>query len=190
MAALRRIFASRLGRALRLQPQVFGEIGGDETATAQGLLIVGFVGLAHGVGVIGRSMSSGWTLSVVWPSIAVAVEIAFWLGLATSMHAGSRLVWGATRGWRGVATALAFAEPPGLLIALGGLLVGREALLLIPILCLRLLAYYRAGRGIWGWSTSRSLTLVAMGVLGGAVSVAAVAAALGLTFRRLGLDSG
>jgi hypothetical protein len=153
-------------------------------------VIVVVVGVAHAVGVVGRSVASGWTLSVVWPSIAVAAEIAFWLGLATSIYAAARVVWGSARGWQAVATGLAFAEPPGLLIALGGLMVGREAVLLIPILCLRLAAYDRAGRGIWGWSKTRSAALVAIGILGGAVSVAAVVAVLGLTFRSLGLDSG
>ena len=184
------IFVNRIIRGLTLQSEAFGEFANDERARYQPWIIVGTVGLAHALGVLGRSVASGWMISPLWVSAAFVAEITFWLGMVTCVYMVTRVVWGTGRSYMFGARCLALAELPGMLIAFGGLFVGREALLLIPILCLRLVAYYRAVRGGWGWSRTRSVVLVGTGIVAGGISMFGVLLVLAEVASRNGLASG
>ena len=153
-----KVFASRLRRAMWLDPELFEEVEHDHGAGAQALLVVLLASLAGGVGnLLAMALLRGQ--DVAWSSLLVIsagffVSWVAWSFITTAI--GTSLLGGHSDMGE-MQRALAFAAAPGLLMLVPGLgvMVG------IPW---SLVAMVIAVRQACDFTTARALATVLIGV--------------------------
>jgi hypothetical protein len=168
---------------MRLDPSLYHEVRRDEQATGQAIAVVLSVAVAHGLGDVLRaivlSSQTGDNPATAW-LFGVPAEISFWV-MASLVIRGVGSLFGARRDYSTVIRAFGFAAAPGLLVVLGAALSAYlpPAVVLAPIVVLRLAAAFLAVRATLGLGTMKSTLTVVLAVAAGLAAAIATARQVG-----------
>lgn len=168
---------------MRLDQSLYREVRGDERATGQAIAIVVSVALAHGLGNVLRAIllsnETGDDPVTAW-LFGVPAEISFWV-MASVVIVGVGSVFGARRHYATVIRPFGFAAAPGVLIVLAAVLSVYlpPAVVLAPIVVLRLAAAFLAVRATLGLGTLKSSVTLVLAVAAGLAAAIATARLVG-----------
>jgi hypothetical protein len=119
----------RIQRAVKLEPGVYAEIGGDGAATGQAIAVVGVASLISGLSALFTSARFSFLGWIIGAALAATVGLAIGAGILWLV---SRL-FGATGSFESLFRSLGFAAAPsalGIIPFLGGLVGGIWSLIL------------------------------------------------------------
>ncbi len=186
------VLLNRMIRAARLDGSLYAEVKADTTATAQALVIVALVALAHGLGGAIRGAYFGWN-PVSGLLFGVLGEISFFVMASFVIYAVTRYVLGSMVAYPQMVRAFGFSVLPGLLILVATLAslpgIGVQVPVLVVLVVWRLTAGFVAVRRASGLSVARSALALLVGVASGVMAVAITTRALEEVLRSVGISS-
>ncbi len=161
----------RMVRAARLDPALYREVREDGRATAQAVVVVVLVALAHGVGGAIRALLLGWS-PVEGLIVGPVGELLFWVAASFVIYLVGRYAFRGTATYDEVARPFGFAVAPGLLILVAASVSGGGERFLLPVIFLwRLAASFVAVRQAFGLGWVRTAVTLVAGVAAGLVAV-------------------